>query len=138
MKNFIIILLMLLPLSNNITTTLYAQNPSETKESYDNAYVTDLDLALRLSKDTKQNVVLIFSASWCGFCKTLKNDLPIIKGFDNKIICIIDADKEKKLARQLKAKSLPTSILLNNEGQELSRIVGYEKGSYTKWLENNK
>ena len=114
---------------------IYAQNVIMVQQQYfENAYVTDLDLALRLSKDTKQNVVLIFSANWCGFCKVLKSDLPTINGFDNKIICILDSDKQKKLARQFKAKSLPTSIMLNPNGQEISRISGYDKTSYEKWL----
>lgn len=116
--------------------TVYSQNPVVSSATLDNAFVTDLDLALRLSKDTKQNIVLIFSADWCGFCKVLKRDLPTIEGFDNKIICILDSDKEKRLAKQFKAKSLPTSIMLNPNGQEISRISGYNKVSYEKWLKS--
>lgn len=108
---------------------------SQTK---DNGYVTDLDVALRLSKETKQSVVLIFSADWCGHCKNLKNDLPSIKEFDDKIICIIDTDKEKRLARQFKAKSLPTSIMINTNGEEISRTVGYDSESYKRWLQGKK
>lgn len=103
----------------------------------DNGYVTDLNMALRLSKETQQKVVLIFSADWCGHCKTLKKDLPEIKEFDNKIICILDSDKEKKLVRQFKAKSLPTSVMLDSSGEEVSRKIGYDKKSYIKWLDNN-
>lgn len=112
-----------------ITTTTYSQTSS------DHAYVTDLELALKLSKQTKQKVVVIFSASWCSFCKILKNDMPYLSGFDNKIICILDVDQEKKLAKKFKTKSLPTSIKLNEDGEELDRIIGYEKIPYSKWLE---
>lgn len=101
-----------------------------------NAFVTDLDLALKLSKETNQELVIIFSASWCGYCKTLKNDLATIKHFDNKIICIIDIDSNKKIARQFKVKNLPTSVMLNPEGQEITRNVGYEKPSYEEWLKS--
>lgn len=107
-------------------------------QTANNAYVTDLNVALRLSKETKQNIVLIFSADWCGHCKNLKNDLPTIKEFDDKIICILDSDKEKQLAREFKAKSLPTSIMLNFNGEEISRISGYNKASYSKWLKEKK
>jgi thioredoxin-like negative regulator of GroEL len=103
--------------------------------SSDHAYVTDLDLALRLSKDTKQEVVVIFSASWCNFCNLLKKDLPNLSGFDNKIICILDTDEEKRLARQFKVKTLPTSVRLNSNGVEISRITGYNKTQYSEWLE---
>lgn len=124
MKNIILALLMMICIS-------YSQ-----AQTFDNAYVTDLSVALRLSKETKQNIVLVFSASWCGHCKNLKNDLPTIEGFDNKIICILDSDNEKKTARQFKVKSLPTSIMLNSNGEEISRTVGYDKESYQKWLKS--
>lgn len=129
MKKIVAILMLLAPIS---TQGIYAQDVTVSSSSI--SYVTDLDLALSLSKETKQNVVLIFSASWCVHCNNLKNDLANIEGFDNKIICILDSDKEKKLSRQFKAKSLPTSILLNSSGQEISRLSGYNKASYQKWL----
>lgn len=103
-----------------------------------NGYVTDLDLALKLSKETKQNVVLIFSASWCGYCNNLKRDLSDIKGFENKIICIVDSDANKKLSRQFKVKSLPTSVMIDIDGEEFARIVGYDKNSYETWLKSDK
>lgn len=99
-------------------------------------YVTDLDVALTLSKDTGQKIVLIFSADWCGHCQNLKRDFPQIKEFDDKIVCILDSDKNKKMTRQFKAKSLPTSVILSKDGQELSRIVGYKKDTYQKWLQS--
>ena len=123
---------------SEFTPKAYSQTAAKSSQTLNNAYVTDLDLALRLSKDTKQNVILIFSASWCSYCKVLKQDLPSIKEFDDKIICILDSDAEKKLARKFKAKSLPTSIMLNSDGEELSRISGYDKTSYSKWLGSKK
>ena len=104
--------------------------------NFTNAYVTDLNVALRLSKETKQKVVVVFSADWCGYCNSLKKDLINLKGFENKILCIIDVDDAKKLARQYKAKTLPTSVILDENGNETDRISGYEKSSYQKWLTN--
>lgn len=137
MKRLLVIVLMILPVLI-FNSQVFSKPPKAIKQSTNNGYVTDLDEALRLSQKTNQNVVLIFSASWCGFCKTLKNDLPNIKEFDNKIICILDSDKEKRLARKFKAKSLPTSVMLNSNGEEVSRMVGYEKEPYKKWLEGKK
>lgn len=110
-----------------INTTGYCQPK-------DNSYVTDLNVALKLSRETQQKIVLIFSADWCGHCRDLKRDFSSIKEFDNKIVCILDSDVEKKLSRQFKAKSLPTSIMLNTNGEEIARITGYDKASYSKWL----
>lgn len=131
-----IFLCLTLSLLNGFSSYVYSQQTELTQNSTDNGYVTDLNLALRLSKETKQNTVLIFSANWCGHCKNLKQDLHSIKEFDNKLICILDSDKEKRLSRQFKARSLPTSIMLNSNGEEISRMTGYEKESYIKWLNN--
>lgn len=102
-----------------------------------NGYVTDLDTAMSLSKDTKQNILLIFGAEWCGHCRSLKKDLPYLDHLDNKIICVINTDDNKKLARKFGVKSLPTSILLDNEFVERNKMTGYDKNSYSKWLESN-
>lgn len=103
-----------------------------------NGYVTDIDLALRLSKETKQETLVIFSASWCKFCETLKEDIGIIKNLDNKIICILDVDNEKKLSRQFKIRNLPTSVILSASGNEIARIIGYDKKTYQEWIDSNK
>lgn len=116
-----------------------AQNdikPVETSTEKNN-FVTDYNLALSLAKDTKQEIVVIFSASWCGHCTHLKKDLPLVEGFDNKIICIIDSDKNKKLSREYQVRSLPTSIILDNQGKEISRMKGYDKESYEVWLKSS-
>jgi thioredoxin-like negative regulator of GroEL len=105
-------------------------------EQSNNAYVTDYNIALMLSKDTKQNIIVIFSASWCEACKILKNDLPSIEGFDNKIICILDIDDNKHLSKQFKIKSLPTSILVDSSSIEKSRLIGYKKDKYEEWLKS--
>lgn len=134
MKTLISILILLFSFCL-LEQKIYAQNAIVVQQQYfENAYVTDLNLALNLSKETKQNVVLIFSADWCAYCQTLKKDLPYIKEFDNKIICILDVDKERKLSRKFNAKTLPTSIVLNPNGEELSRLSGYNKIQYSKWL----
>lgn len=136
MNKLLLILVSLITFTFLESNNVYSQDSSQQIYS-NNVYITDLNLALRLSKETKQDVVLIFSASWCGHCKNLKNDFPTIEGFDNKIVCILDSDQEKKMSRQLKVKSLPTSIILNPEGDEITRKVGYDKVSYSRWLREN-
>lgn len=102
-----------------------------------NAYINDFNTALRLAKETEQDLVVIFSAEWCGYCKKLKKDFPDINGFDDKIVCLLDTDEEKRLSRKFNVKSLPTSIMIHN-GQETSRKSGYNKQSYEEWLQSSR
>lgn len=67
--------------------------------------------------------VLKFSATWCGPCKSLsttiekyyKGDVPI----EN-----IDIDEQRERAVEYGVRGVPTCILLDAEGQEVSRKVG--------------
>lgn len=63
---------------------------------------------------------LKFEASWCGACKQLdkilnKSDLPI-EHID------VDDDKNEALIEKYKVKSLPTIVLIDEDGNE---IVGF-------------
>lgn len=99
-------------------------------------YVKDLNLALKLSKETNQKILLIFSASWCAACENLKYNLHKLNNLDNKIICILDTEEEKKLTKKFKVKTLPYSLIININGDIVSSHVGYVFSSYNEWLSN--
>jgi thioredoxin-related protein len=97
-------------------------------------YVEDFDLAMRLSEDTKQDILLIFSTSWCVHCNSLKKDLSKLSNLDNKIICIIDSEENTTLSKKFKVKTYPTSFLLDYTGESFRYIKGYDLDSYNRWL----
>lgn len=134
MKQYILAIMCLFILPYNFIGKTMAEQTSENKEFY----VEDLNIALDLAKQTNQKVLLVLSSSWCGHCKNLKNDLTSIKGFEGKIICILDIDNNKDIGPKYGIKSLPTSIFLDNNGKELKRLLGYNKQSYEKWLKSIK
>ena len=101
-----------------------------------NTYVTDYNIGRELSSDTGLKLVVIFSSEWCINCQNLKNDLPSIRNFDNKIICVLEVEENKDLSEKFKVKNLPTSIVLDASGKEVSKIIGYNKLSYENWLKN--
>lgn len=95
------------------------------------------DEAVALSKTHNRPLVLIFSASWCPYCKDLKNDVSLIKQFNKTIVCFIDIEKNKEqFVNKFEIKGLPTSIIIE-KGEEKSRHSGYKKDKYEKWLDGN-
>lgn len=69
--------------------------------------------------------VLYFSADWCGPCKAMK---PIVEKFQeehsNPEVVRVDADQEFELAQQYKISSVPTFILIDEDGNEINRHRG--------------
>lgn len=129
MKHILVYLLLFLCVLHNQNVCL-AQNIIQQNV----AYVEDLSLALKLSKDTGQKVLLVFSADWCAYCSNLKNDLSKLDNLDNKIICILDTDSHTKLSKKFKVKTLPMSFILDSDGNSLFYIKGYDFNSYNEWL----
>jgi thioredoxin-like negative regulator of GroEL len=67
--------------------------------------------------------VLMFTASWCMPCKTVKPILEKLCTKHHLDLTILDVDKAPSMATKYNVRSLPTIILLHN-GKEVRRIVG--------------
>lgn len=110
----------------------------ETNYIYDN-----LDKALVLGDQHKRNIIIVFGAEWCPYCEVLKSDAKNnkIQPFENYIVCFIDTDNKDTNQKHLntyRPRSLPTSILVDKDGKELSRKIGYRNKDYISWLKGLK
>ena len=110
-------------------------------------WLTNYKDALAAAKADKKVVLADFSGSdWCPPCKALKKDLnkPEFKKLaDAKLVLLeVDFPRKKKLPDDVKAQNndlktqfkieaFPTCIVLDGDGKELGRIVGY--GGKEEW-----
>lgn len=97
----------------------------------------DFDKAISLSKIHNRKLIAIFGAEWCPYCVVLKKDSKTIREFDKYIVVFLDTDNKKDNQSTInlyRPKSLPTSILIDTNKQELSRKIGYKNKDYTQWL----
>ncbi len=71
------------------------------------------------------NVLVDFSAEWCGPCKMLAPVLESLAGqLQGKVRCVqIDVDQSPKATTSYQITSVPTLVLFVN-GKETQRIVG--------------
>ena len=75
--------------------------------------------------NSKQPVLIDFSAQWCGPCRMQSQILEgLVKNFKGKIkIVKIDVDENQEIALKQKVYSIPTLVLFRN-GQVLWRKTG--------------
>ena len=129
--------------------------------------ITFLDVnnkPINLNEFTGQLVIINFWATWCAPCKeempSLDN-LKNLKAFENLKILPINVGQEDiqkskiffddlkiknlelyfdnsiKLAKTFTLRGLPTSVIINKEGEEFARIIGsidFGDENFVKWL----
>jgi thioredoxin-related protein len=108
-------------------------------------WLTDLPKALDRAKAEKKAVLLDFTGSdWCGWCKRFDKEVfstTEFKEYTTKNLVLVEVDfpNQKKLAPELKkangalknkykVEGFPTLVVLNGEGREIGRQVGYLEG----------
>ena len=93
----------------------------------------DLEGALLKAKVEQKLVLVDIYADWCAQCKELDEKTwpdPSVKAWitQNAVAVRIDTDaKRKDLASRLQVRSYPSVILLDGEGRELRRLLGFHK-----------
>ncbi len=114
-------------------------------------WTTDLPAARTQAGKEKKLVLVNFTGSdWCGWCKRLDKEVFSTKEFgdfakDNLALVEIDfpsrkaqSDSLKKandaLKNQYRVQGFPTIVVLNGEGKELWRQVGYLEGGSKVWV----
>tara|TARA_R110001592_G_scaffold219200_1_gene473322 strand:- start:308 stop:556 length:249 start_codon:yes stop_codon:yes gene_type:complete len=79
--------------------------------------------------------ILYFSAAWCGPCKQLApivNNL-VAEGFP---ITKIDVDSNPDLSTQYSIRSIPTMVVLDENGIEVNKAIGAISSDQIKNLLN--
>lgn len=95
----------------------------------------DYPKAINLTTIYHKELLIIFGADWCPYCKSLKKDLNGLNGLKKYLVCIINTDKDKYgLVEKFNIKGLPTSIIIDDKERELARKTGYTKQAYESWL----
>ncbi len=79
------------------------------------------------------NKILKFSASWCGPCKSMA---AVLKRITLPVaVQEIDVDDNHEQAAQYAIRGVPTLVLVDSTGKEVSRLVGSKNESEIKnWI----
>lgn len=93
---------------------------------------TELDQALARARGRGARVALKMSARWCSLCDVLSRDVldrpegkALFEGAE-RLDLDFDAPGSDAIVERLAILELPTIVVLDGEGRELGRVVGYE------------
>ncbi len=127
------------------------QDSAPTNEPEPN-WTIDYEAALTLAKQDGKTVLLDFTGSdWCPPCKQLDARVfrsPRFRDWSEKQVVLVKVDfprshslpdgqreKNDTLASQFRVSSYPTVVVVDEQGRELVRWVGYRGQSPDDWIQ---
>ena len=94
-------------------------------------FCNDFEYAFKEAKAHNRNVMIIFDGAACIYCEYLKEgtltDPSVQKEInENNILLITESSESPELFQELDIYGTPTTVILDQDGNELGRIDGYE------------
>ncbi|BDZ66613.1 thioredoxin family protein [Methanobacterium ferruginis] len=133
MNKFIIGIAVILVALIVVVVALSTSTDHETKDITTSSlqWGTDLDQAMQEAKNTNKSVFVDFYADWCSYCEEMDEGTytdPQVqeKLTQNYVLVKVDVDNNPDLSSQYQAYSLPTMVILDANGNEINRIIGYQ------------
>ncbi|XP_009783477.1 thioredoxin H2-like [Nicotiana tabacum] len=128
----------------NYSSTLHEANNISTRAQVKSSQViafhssTKWKLHFNSLKDTNKLVVIDFTATWCGPCKTME---PVINDFAAKYTDVefvkIDVDELADVAQEYGVQAMPTFVLIR-KGKFVDKVVGADKDGLKKKIEKHR
>lgn len=133
MDKYIIGIAVILVALIGVVVALSSSTDSEMKDTTTSSlqWGTDLDQAMQEAKNTDKNIFVDFYADWCSYCGemdevTYTDPQVVEKLTQNYVLVKINVDDNPDLSSQYQAYSLPTMVILDSDGNEINRIIGYQ------------
>lgn len=129
------------------TEKLTGSNSSASNESKDNGtaktesggWHTNLDEAKQLAKSQNKMLFVDFTASWCPPCQMYIEEVfptnAFKKAAEDYILVKIDTDEQGELANKFGVSGIPDIRLMDPNGKEIAKVVGFKGADIIKDME---
>jgi len=75
------------------------------------------------------NTLLKFGAQWCTQCKALDKIISQIE-LGSTLLVHVDIDHEPDVAKAYNIRGLPTTVILDQMGEEINRCIGVKNKEF--------
>ncbi|MFB3882606.1 MAG: DUF255 domain-containing protein [Armatimonadota bacterium] len=104
--------------------------PTSSKPKVANAIAwTEYESGIAQAEKQKKPVLMDFGASWCAWCKKLEKEVfpnKEVIALSQRFVCVkVDGDQRTDLTAKYGVDSYPTTVIVDYDGTELGRTVGY-------------
>ncbi len=94
---------------------------------------SDINQGLDAAHSLNKSVLLIFDQDSCYYCDLLKEDVLSNRDVqdilnENYIVVFVDINEQYDLAADFQVMGTPTCVILDSDGNNVSRIDGYVSG----------
>jgi thiol:disulfide interchange protein DsbD len=92
---------------------------------------TDLNQVMQEAKASNKSIFVDFYADWCAYCVemdevTYQDPQVKEKLTENYVLLKLNVDDNPELSQKYRAYGLPIMIILDSNGNEINRIIGYQ------------
>ncbi len=101
--------------------------------------------ALEAAQADGNNVLLIFTASWCGPCKSMKKNVyysPQVRNISQRFEWVtidVDMKSNQDLSRKFGVRGIPAHVIVNSKGSKVaSRSGSCSASHFAGWLKEHR
>lgn len=130
-------------IDQNEIDQLNSQDEEQSPQDEEQGSVSSYQDALNKAKQENKEIVLFFTADWCGNCTNMKevtiSSSKVQEALSKVIYLEIDVDDEKELVAKYKVSSIPAYFRVNTNEEVINQGKGYIKeAGFLNWLYKNK
>jgi len=96
----------------------------------------DYGMALEKARTEDKYILIDFWAVWCKECKEMDKKAfqnpDVVELLTNFVLLKVDVDDVPELKAHFAVGGMPTILVVNAEGEEIARVVGYQNAEQMK------